>query len=104
MIGVHEPSYGVLLESMQLFEGEPISISPFIHAKVEPEIAFVFNKEVNGPHVTVAEILAATAYIAPALEIIDSRFENLALRSLMRLLITLHPLVLSSEKNFINQT
>ena len=76
MIGVHEPSYGVLLESMQLFEGEPISISPFIHAKVEPEIAFVFDKEVSGPHVTIAEILEATAYIAPALEIIDSRFEK----------------------------
>ena len=76
MMGVHEPSYGVLLESMQFFEGEPISISPFIHAKVEPEIAFIFDKEVKGPHVTVAEILAATAYIAPALEIIDSRFEG----------------------------
>ena len=76
MMGVHEPSYGVLLESMQVFEGDPISISPFIHAKVEPEIAFIFNKEVKGPSVTVAEILAATAYIAPALEIIDSRFQG----------------------------
>jgi 2-oxo-3-hexenedioate decarboxylase len=76
MIGVHEPSYGVLLGSMQVFEGEPISITPFIHAKVEPEIAFIFNKEVRGPAVTVAEILAATAYIVPALEIIDSRFQG----------------------------
>jgi len=76
MIGVHEPSYGVLLESMQLFEGEPISISPFIHAKAEPEIAFIFNKDVNGPSVTVADILSATAYIAPAIEIIDSRFQG----------------------------
>ena len=75
-MGVHEPSYGVLLESMQVFEGEPISISPFIHAKVEPEIAFIFDKEVKGPSVTVADILAATAYIAPALEIIDSRFQG----------------------------
>ncbi len=76
MIGVHEPSYGVLLESMQLFEGEPVSISPFIHAKVEPEIAFVFHKEVKWSSVTVAEILDATSYIVPALEIIDSRFEK----------------------------
>ena len=76
MMGVHEPSYGVLLGSMQVFEGEPISISPFIHAKVEPEIAFIFDKEVKGPSVTVADILAATAYIAPALEIIDSRFQG----------------------------
>lgn len=76
MMGVHEPSYGILLENMQLFEGNPISISPFIHAKVEPELAFIFKKEVKGPHVTVADILDATEYVAPALEIIDSRFQG----------------------------
>ncbi|MEH7107068.1 2-keto-4-pentenoate hydratase [Bacillus sp. JJ1764] len=76
MMGVHEPSYGVLLESMQLFEGDPISISSFIHAKLEPELAFIFGKELKGPHVTVADVLAATEYIAPALEIIDSRFQG----------------------------
>lgn len=76
MMGVHEPSYGVLLESMQLFEGEPVSISPFIHAKLEPELAFIFDKELKGPHVTVAEVLAAAKYITPALEIIDSRFQG----------------------------
>ncbi|SDN46683.1 2-keto-4-pentenoate hydratase [Bacillus sp. OK048] len=76
MMGVHEPSYGVLLQSMQLFEGERISIAPFIHAKLEPEIAFIFKKEVKGPHVTVADVLAATEYVAPALEIIDSRFQG----------------------------
>lgn len=74
MIGVHEPSYGVLLESMQLNEGEAISIAPFIHAKAEPEIAFILNKELKGPHVTVADVLDATEYVAPAIEIIDSRF------------------------------
>lgn len=76
MMGVHEPSYGVLLNNMQLNDGEPISISPLIHAKVEPEIAFIFNKEVKGPFVSVTEILNATEYIAPALEIIDSRFHG----------------------------
>ncbi|OLO26682.1 4-oxalocrotonate decarboxylase [Alkalihalophilus pseudofirmus] len=76
MMGVHEPSYGVLLESMQLYEGEKISIAPFIHAKLEPEIAFVLKKELKGPHVTVADVLAATEYIAPAVEIIDSRFQG----------------------------
>lgn len=76
MMGVHEPSYGVLLESMQLSEGERVSLSPFIHAKVEPEIAFIFEKELIGPHVTVADVLAATKYVAPAVEIIDSRFQG----------------------------
>ncbi|MDQ0218024.1 4-oxalocrotonate decarboxylase [Peribacillus cavernae] len=76
MMGVHEPTYGVLLENMQLLEGAPISMRPFIHAKIEPEIAFIFDKEVKGPTVSVTDILAATAYIAPAMEIIDSRFRN----------------------------
>ena len=76
MIGVHEPSYGVLLESMQSREGEPISVSPFIHAKAEPEIAFIMNKEVKGPYVSVADVLAATEFVAPAIEIIDSRFHG----------------------------
>lgn len=76
MIGVHEPSYGILLESMQLFEGEPVSVAPFIHAKAEPEIAFIFDKDENGPGATVTDVLAATAYIAPAIEIIDSRFHG----------------------------
>ena len=76
MMGVHEPSYGVLLENMQLFEGDHISLSPFIHPKLEPEIAFIFDKELKGPHVTVADVLNATKYIAPAVELIDSRFHG----------------------------
>ncbi|AOV06202.1 2-keto-4-pentenoate hydratase [Sporosarcina ureilytica] len=76
MMGVHEPSYGVLLENMQLNEGEPISIAPLIHPKIEPEIAFIFNKEVKGPSISVTDILDATAYIASAMEIIDSRYRN----------------------------
>lgn len=76
MMGVHEPTYGVLLENMQLFEGEQISIEPFIHAKIEPEIAFVFDKEIKGETVSITDILDATAYIAPAMEIIDSRYRN----------------------------
>lgn len=78
MMGVHEPTYGVLLENMQLYNGEPISLAPFIHAKLEPEIAFIMNRELKGPGVTVADVLAATEYVAPALEIIDSRYRNFA--------------------------
>lgn len=76
MMGVHEPSYGVLLENMKLNPGEPISIAPFIHAKIEPEIAFVLKKDLNGPVVTVADVLVATDYVVAAMEIIDSRYEN----------------------------
>lgn len=75
MMGVHEPTYGVLLENMASDEGSSISLASFIHPKVEPEIAFIFNKDLRGP-VSVPEVLAATAFVAPALEIIDSRYEN----------------------------
>ncbi|MFD3445902.1 2-keto-4-pentenoate hydratase [Microbacteriaceae bacterium 4G12] len=75
MMGVHEPTYGVLLENMQVQDSEVIKLSQFIHPKIEPEIAFIFNKELKGP-VSVPEVLAATAYVAPALEVIDSRYEN----------------------------
>ena len=92
-MGVHEPTYGVLLENMQLFEGETVSVKPFIHAKIEPEIAFIFDKEVKGPSVSVTDILAATAYIAPAMEVIDSRYRISSLPLQMSLQIILPRLV-----------
>lgn len=76
MMGVHEPSYGVLLENMALDIDESASVAPFIHAKIEPEIAFVMKKDLDGPVVTVADVLDATDYVAAAMEIIDSRYEN----------------------------
>lgn len=75
MMGVHEPLYGVLLGDMELASHEPISLQPFIHAKIEPEIAFVFERDIKGP-VSVSEVLAATAYVMPAFEIIDSRYRD----------------------------
>ncbi|MBN6185381.1 fumarylacetoacetate hydrolase family protein [Aneurinibacillus sp. BA2021] len=75
MMGVHEPLYGVLLGDMELVSHEPISLQPFIHAKIEPEIAFVFDRDMKGP-VSVPDVLAATAYVLPAFEIIDSRYRD----------------------------
>ncbi|SER69420.1 2-keto-4-pentenoate hydratase [Psychrobacillus sp. OK032] len=75
MMGVHEPSYGVLLKNMSLNEGESHSLTPFIHAKLEPELAFVFKKDVQGSFITPAQIMDATDYVVPAFEVIDSRFE-----------------------------
>lgn len=75
MMGVHEPSYGVLLENTRLNEGETHALTPFIHAKLEPELAFVFKKDVQGSYITPAQIMDATDYVVPAFEVIDSRFE-----------------------------
>lgn len=75
MMGVHEPSYGVLLKNMSLDEGQTHSIDRFIHGKLEPELAFVFKEDVQGTHITAAQIIQSTAYVLPAFEVIDSRFE-----------------------------
>lgn len=75
MMGVHEPSYGVLLASMKYLAEEDVSLASFIHPKIEPELAFILEKELSGP-TSVPEVLAATAYVAPAFEIIDSRYRN----------------------------
>jgi 2-keto-4-pentenoate hydratase len=73
MFGVHQPDYGHLLNDMMHTEGEVISLENFIQPKVEFEIAFKLKKELKGPNVTVMDVIEATDYIAPAIEIIDSR-------------------------------
>lgn len=75
-MNVDAPIYGSLLANMECSPYEPISLEPFIHPKIEPEIAFIFNKDIKGPHVTIPQVLEATAYITPALEIIDSRYRD----------------------------
>ena len=75
-MGVEDPIYGYVFDYMLIPEGGTLSMSDVIHPKVEVEIAFVMGKDVEGPGVTAAQILAATEYVIPALEIIDSRYEN----------------------------
>ncbi|WP_018085010.1 2-keto-4-pentenoate hydratase [Desulfurispora thermophila] len=76
MLGVYEPDYGHILDSMVLLEGEPVRLSRLIQPKVEAEIAFVLRERLTGPGVTVADVLRATAGVLPALEIIDSRIRD----------------------------
>lgn len=73
MFGVHQPDYGHLLDDMMHQEGDVISLEHFIQPKVEFEIAFKLKKDLKGPNVTVMDVIEATDYIAPAIEIIDSR-------------------------------
>ena len=74
MLGVETPDYGILLESM-LAEKE-ISTEKLIQPKIEAEIAFVLKKDLPKSKVTVTEVLMATDYVVPALEIIDSRIRD----------------------------
>lgn len=76
MLNVYTPDYGFILDTMVYDEVEGLLTESFIQPKVEFEIAFVFNKELKGPKVTVQDVIDATAYVVPAVEIIDSRIEN----------------------------
>ncbi|AVO33144.1 2-oxo-hept-4-ene-1,7-dioate hydratase [Ottowia oryzae] len=77
---IDEPDYGTLLDSM-LFTcapGQVLSIpaSRFIAPRVEVELAFVLKADLKGPDVGVEQVLAATDYVTPAIEIIDARVEQ----------------------------
>jgi 2-oxo-hept-3-ene-1,7-dioate hydratase len=77
---IDEPDYGTLLDSM-LFTCTPghvlnIAHTDFVVPRVEVELAFVLKKDLQGPDVTVDQVLAATDYVTPAIEIIDSRIEQ----------------------------
>jgi 2-keto-4-pentenoate hydratase len=74
--GVDEPDYAYLLASQFYPENLPRSEAEFIEPYVELEPAFVFKRDVGGPHVTVADIISATDYVVPALEIVDSRVRD----------------------------
>lgn len=75
-MNVDEPIYGYVFDYMLIENGGDLSFHELIHPKVEAEIAFVIGEDIIGPGVTGAQVLAKTEYVLPALEIIDSRYEN----------------------------
>jgi 2-keto-4-pentenoate hydratase len=74
--GVDEPDFGHLLTDMEHAADAPIRTNQFLQPRAEPEIALVLGRPLHGPQVSVSDIVAATAYAVPAIEIIDSRIES----------------------------
>lgn len=72
---INEPDYGTLLQSMFFEQGE-IPFDRFIKPRVEVELAFILDKTLEGPNVSIFDVLAATKYVVPAIEVIDSRIEQ----------------------------
>ena len=66
MLGVNEPDYGHLLDTMVVENGGTIDCSTMLQPKVEGEIAFILKKDLKGPRVTVLDVLQATDYVVPA--------------------------------------
>jgi 2-keto-4-pentenoate hydratase len=73
LLGVDQPDYGHLLDGMVVENGGSISWNRVLQPRVEAEIAFILKKDLAGPRVTVMDVLQATDYVLPALEIVDSR-------------------------------
>jgi 2-oxo-hept-3-ene-1,7-dioate hydratase len=73
--GITEPDYGVILDDMVLENGATLAWDQFTHPRVEVELAFVLGRPLSGPHCSIFDVLDATDYVVPALEILDSRIE-----------------------------
>ena len=71
--GISEPDFGHLLDDMFYADGDTLPISKFIIPRIEVELAFVLGAPLKGPGVTVFDVLRATEYVTPALELIDGR-------------------------------
>lgn len=75
-LGVDQPDYGYLLDTMNVTSGSALAASQFIQARIEPEIAFWLAKDVRGPGITAEQVLAATRGVSASLELVDSRIAN----------------------------
>ncbi|MCG2576895.1 2-oxo-3-hexenedioate decarboxylase [Dechloromonas sp. XY25] len=75
-MGVETPCFGFLVDYFTVPDGGEVKIKELIHPKVEPEIAFVLNRPLSGPGCHVGAVLAATDFVMPGIEVIDSRYRD----------------------------
>jgi 2-oxo-hept-3-ene-1,7-dioate hydratase len=73
---IDEPDFGYLLDTMMIADGTCIPHENFCLPRVEVELAFVLGKTLRGPGVGLTDVLRATEYVVPALEIVDARLQD----------------------------
>ncbi|WP_426357524.1 2-oxopent-4-enoate hydratase [Pseudocolwellia sp. HL-MZ19] len=77
MLKVDQPDFGFLTDKMVFSQGEDVIISDqLIQPKAEGEIAFILKSDLVGPGITAADVLAATDFVMPAIEVVDSRIKD----------------------------
>jgi 2-oxo-3-hexenedioate decarboxylase len=74
-VGVHEVIWGQLTDAMRIEDGGTLAFERYVHPRVEPEVAFVLKSRIERP-LSPAEVWRHVDAVAPALEVIDSRYEN----------------------------
>jgi 2-oxo-3-hexenedioate decarboxylase len=75
-MGVNSPVFGFMTDDYAVPDGGECKVSELIHPKVEPEIAFVTKTELRGPGCHIGTVLAATDFVLPGIEVIDSRYRD----------------------------
>ena len=75
---VDQPLFGWLTDDRQIDVGQSVECGRFIQPRCEPEIAFLINRDLEGPDVTAAHVLAATEAVFGAIDVLDSRFTGYA--------------------------
>lgn len=73
--GITEPDYGAIFDDMVFENGSVIEHGRFSNVRIEVELAFVLAEPLEGPNVSIFDVLRATEYVVPALEILSSRIE-----------------------------
>ncbi|QIZ98142.1 2-oxo-hept-4-ene-1,7-dioate hydratase [Leifsonia sp. PS1209] len=73
--GITEPDYGVIFDDMVFETGSVIPFDAYSNVRIEVELAFVLGESLTGPDCTLYDVLDATKYVVPALEILSSRIE-----------------------------
>ncbi|OEV04552.1 2-keto-4-pentenoate hydratase [Streptomyces oceani] len=76
MMGVDEPDYGHLLSDMVLSEDVPVDTARYCQPRIEVEIGYVLGESLPGEECTEADVIAATEYVVPGIELIDSRIAD----------------------------
>ena len=82
MLNVHQPDFGFLTDAMHHADGAtiPLAAAGLIQPRAEGEIAFMLKSDLQGPGVSRDDVLAATAWVAPCFEIVDSRIHDWKIR------------------------
>ncbi|SCW56820.1 MULTISPECIES: 2-keto-4-pentenoate hydratase [unclassified Pseudomonas] len=75
-LGVDQPDFGMLFADMAVGEGEPIAVGRVLQPKIEVEVALILGRNLDVVNPTISDIVAATEYVVPALEIVGSRISK----------------------------
>lgn len=75
-VNIDEPDYGLLLDDMIREDGAVMNMSRLIEPRIEAELAFALKSDLSGPGCTMFDVLDATAYVTPAIEVLDARIQR----------------------------